>query len=303
MKRPLKVLVCGAAGRMGRAVRAEIEADPAFAYAGGVEHEAGASAEGPGAFAGLLAAADAVVDFSAPAAACGYAAACAKARVPFVTGTTGFSKPQLAALRAAGRKTPVFFSPNMSPAVNLTFALAALAAARLKNFDIHIHEAHHTAKKDAPSGTALRLAEAVREGRDGGPAIHAQLNGPFGVVRGPDRALYVCDTMNHAIRRRAIEIGSGEIVEIPLCPQHVCPGIIDVEKILQIAKGIGRTDILHAGIGNGDAVALGQREHEFRLQTAFDMQMKFSLGQGADEAVEISHDAVPCRFQAHWPMM
>jgi len=152
---------------MGRAVRAEIEADPAFAYAGGVEHEAGASAEGPGAFAGLLAAADAVVDFSAPAAACGYAAACAKARVPFVTGTTGFSKPQLAALRAAGRKTPVFFSPNMSPAVNLTFALAALAAARLKNFDIHIHEAHHTAKKDAPSGTALRYAERIAAARGG----------------------------------------------------------------------------------------------------------------------------------------
>ncbi|MDD2805128.1 MAG: 4-hydroxy-tetrahydrodipicolinate reductase [Elusimicrobiales bacterium] len=167
MKRALKVLVCGAAGRMGRAVRAEIEASPAFCYAGGVDHSAGRDAEGPEAFARLLASADAVVDFSSPAAACGYAAACARVRVPFVTGTTGFSKPQLAALRAAGRKTPVFFSPNMSPAVNLTFALAALAAARLKNFDIHITEAHHTAKKDAPSGTALRYAERIAAARGG----------------------------------------------------------------------------------------------------------------------------------------
>jgi len=167
MKRPLKVLVCGAAGRMGRAVRAEIEASAAFFYAGGVSHAAGPDAEGPEAFARLLAGADAVVDFSAPAAACAYAAACARARKPFVTGTTGFSKPQLAALKAAGRKTAVFFSPNMSPAVNLTFALAALAAARLKNFDIHITEAHHTAKKDAPSGTALRYAERIAAARGG----------------------------------------------------------------------------------------------------------------------------------------
>jgi 4-hydroxy-tetrahydrodipicolinate reductase len=167
MKRALKVLVCGAAGRMGRAVRAEIEASPAFSCAGGVDFAAGRNAEGPGAFARLLAGADAVVDFSAPAAACAYAAACARAKKPFVTGTTGFTKSQLAALKAAGRKTPVFFSPNMSPAVNLTFALAALAAARLKNFDIHITEAHHTAKKDAPSGTALRYAERIAAARSG----------------------------------------------------------------------------------------------------------------------------------------
>lgn len=167
MKKVLKVLVCGAAGRMGRAVRAEIEAAAAFSYAGGVDAGPGPGVEGPGAFARLLAAADVVVDFSAPAAACACAAACARARKPFVTGTTGFSKAQLAALKAAGRKAPVFFSPNMSPAVNLTFALAGLAAARLKNFDIHIIEAHHTAKKDAPSGTALRYAERIAAARGG----------------------------------------------------------------------------------------------------------------------------------------
>lgn len=166
-RKPLRVLVCGAAGRMGRAVRAEIEASGAFAYAGGVGEKAGEGVEAPGAFSSLLAAADVAVDFSAPAAACSYAAACASARKPFVTGTTGFSEEQLAALRAAGRKTPVFFSPNMSPAVNLTFALAALAAERLKGFDIHISEAHHTAKKDAPSGTALRYARHIAPARGG----------------------------------------------------------------------------------------------------------------------------------------
>ena len=67
----------------------------------------------------------------------------------------------------AARRTAVFHSPNMSPAVNLTFALAALAARRLKDFDIHVHEAHHSAKKDAPSGTALRYAERIAAARGG----------------------------------------------------------------------------------------------------------------------------------------
>lgn len=152
---------------MGRAVLAEIEASPDFSCAGGVDERNGKGVETPEAFKLLLASADAVVDFSAPAAACAYAAACALARKPFVTGTTGFSPKQLAALKAAGRKTPVFVSPNMSPAVNLTFALAAMAARRLKGFDIHISEAHHAAKKDAPSGTALRYAAHIALARGG----------------------------------------------------------------------------------------------------------------------------------------
>lgn len=165
--RALRVLVCGAAGRMGRAVRAEAEAGAAFSYAGGVDSRPGPGVEPPDAFTRLLDLADAVVDFSAPGPSVAYAQAAARARKPFVTGVTGYSARQLAVLRAAGRRAPVFFSPNMSPAVNLTFALAALAAARLKGFDIHITEAHHTAKKDAPSGTALRYAERIAAARGG----------------------------------------------------------------------------------------------------------------------------------------
>jgi 4-hydroxy-tetrahydrodipicolinate reductase len=165
--RPLKVLVCGASGRMGRAVLAEIEASGAFARAGGVDAGPGPGVEPPDAFPRLLALADAVVDFSAPGPSVAYAQACARARKPFVTGVTGYSPKQLAALKAAARRTAVFHSPNMSPAVNLTFALAALAARRLKDFDIHVHEAHHSAKKDAPSGTALRYAERLAAARGG----------------------------------------------------------------------------------------------------------------------------------------
>ncbi len=167
MKKTLRVLVSGAAGRMGRAVEAEIASSPYFELAGRVGSAPAAGIEPPSAFAGLLASADVVVDFSVPAAACAYAAACARARKPFVTGTTGFSGGQLASLKAAARRTAVFFSPNMSPAVNLCFSLAALAAERLQGFDAHVHEAHHSAKKDAPSGTALRFGSAIASARGG----------------------------------------------------------------------------------------------------------------------------------------
>ena len=163
----LRVLVCGAAGRMGRAVRAEMEASGAFTCAAGIDARPGPGVEAPDAFEYLLAGADVVVDFSSPVSACRYAAACAKVRKPFVTGATGFSKKQLVALKLAARRTPVFFSPNMSPAVNLTFALAGFAARRLAGFDAHVSEAHHAAKRDAPSGTALRYAEHIAAARGG----------------------------------------------------------------------------------------------------------------------------------------
>lgn len=165
--RILRVLVCGAAGRMGLAVRRGIEAGGAFAYAGGVDARPAEGVSAAGELAVLLAGADVVVDFSAPGPACSFAAACVKARKPFVTGTTGFSRPGLAALKRAARRIPVFFSPNMSPAVNLTFALAALAARRLEGFDVHVSEVHHKAKKDAPSGTALRYADFIAAARAG----------------------------------------------------------------------------------------------------------------------------------------
>lgn len=166
-EKPLRVLLCGASGRMGRAVSAELAGSAGFALAAAIDARPGPGIEPPEAFGYQLPGADVVVDFTVPESACGYAAACARARKPFVTGTTGFSQKQLARLKAAARRIPVFCSPNMSPAVNLTFALAALAAGRLPNFDLHVHEAHHAAKRDAPSGTALRYAEYLAAARGG----------------------------------------------------------------------------------------------------------------------------------------
>lgn len=101
-----------------------------------------------------------LIDFSSPQGCMEALEFCAINRIPAVAGATGLSEAQKIKMKKISRKIPVFFSPNMSPAVNLTFIIAGLLAKNL-DFDIHLHETHHCAKKDAPSGTALRYAEFI----------------------------------------------------------------------------------------------------------------------------------------------
>ena len=176
MKTPFRIVVCGASGRMGARVAALAAEDARFALAGCVGR--GNASDLPG----LLASADALVDFSSPAASLSFAAAAASARRAAVIGTTGFSKAQLARLKALSKRAPILVSPNFSPGVNLLFRLAAEAARRLPGHDARIVESHHKAKKDAPSGTALRLARAVSEARGGAavPAVSLRLGDVVG---------------------------------------------------------------------------------------------------------------------------
>lgn len=159
MPAPLKIAVCGASGRTGSRVAALAAADPRFHLLARVDR---ARAEE---FADEVEACDAVIDFTVPDACVRFAALCARAGVPFVTGTTGLSDVQRAQLGAAARKAPVFAAPNFSRGVTLLLHLAAEAARRLPAYDAAIVETHHKAKKDAPSGTALRLAQAVSDAR------------------------------------------------------------------------------------------------------------------------------------------
>lgn len=164
MKRPVRLIVCGASGRMGARVAALASADPRFSLAATLSR---ASSRGEAEEA--AARADVFVDFSAPDAAIHYAAAAAAAKKAFVSGTTGLSPVQQAQLQTLSRKTAVFLSPNFSPGVFVLTRLAASARALLPGFDVAVAETHHAAKKDAPSGTAKRLAEAV-----GGAPISSQ---------------------------------------------------------------------------------------------------------------------------------
>lgn len=114
--------------------------------------------------------ADVVIDFSMPAGTLALAEACAGRALPLVVGTTGFEPEERRLLERAAGAIPLLISPNLSRAVNLLMRLAGEAARALGDAaDVEIIERHHHFKKDAPSGTALRLAEVVARATGTGP--------------------------------------------------------------------------------------------------------------------------------------
>jgi 4-hydroxy-tetrahydrodipicolinate reductase len=114
--------------------------------------------------------ADAMIDFSSPVGSLALSEVCVARSIPLVVGTTGFEPEQRRALERAAESIPLLISPNLSRAVNLLMRLAGEAARALgEAADIEIVERHHHFKKDAPSGTALRLAEIVGQAIGTGP--------------------------------------------------------------------------------------------------------------------------------------
>ena len=112
---------------------------------------------------------DTLIDFTSPEATLAHLKTCAEAGKNVVIGTTGFSDAQKEEIQQASLQTSVVFAPNMSVGVNLCFKLLEVAAGILgEDSDIEIIEAHHRHKKDAPSGTALKMGEIIADtlGRD-----------------------------------------------------------------------------------------------------------------------------------------
>ncbi|WP_295073348.1 4-hydroxy-tetrahydrodipicolinate reductase [Ruminococcus sp.] len=110
---------------------------------------------------------DVIIDFSNPASLDGLLDYCFSTGTPLVIGATGYSDEQIAKIKAAAQQIPVFFTFNMSLGINLLVELAKKAAAVLGDqFDIEIVEKHHNQKIDAPSGTAIMLANAINETLD-----------------------------------------------------------------------------------------------------------------------------------------
>lgn len=205
---PLRIVVVGVGGRMGQAVvRAAIEAGHrivgAVDRAGGptLGRDAGdvagaghAGVEVSSDLAAGMLGADCAIDFSTADAVAHVAQAAARAKVALVSGTTGLGPEAERALADAATKVPVLWSPNMSVGVHVLAEIVKAAVKALPGYDVEIVETHHRAKVDAPSGTAKRLFEAVREvrearqvtGREGKPG--ARLDDEVGVLalRGGD---------------------------------------------------------------------------------------------------------------------
>jgi 4-hydroxy-tetrahydrodipicolinate reductase len=187
---PLPVAVLGATGRMGTAILESLADDPGFILSGALA----ASEDGSVSVAGAksapvsipltsspdraVAGASVAVDFTLPEALPGNLAACRRAACAAVVGVTGLGPRELDALADAARDIPVFYAANMSVGVGMLAALARAAGALLPaGWEAGLLDVHHSAKRDAPSGTALALEAAFRAGRsdDGHPVAHAAL--------------------------------------------------------------------------------------------------------------------------------
>jgi len=105
---------------------------------------------------------DVMIDFSNPAGAMRCLETCVERKIPLVIGTTGLDEHETSKVRAAAKIVPLVFAPNMSVGVNLLLKIVGDVAKALGgDYDVEIVEMHHRFKKDAPSGTALKLAEAI----------------------------------------------------------------------------------------------------------------------------------------------
>ena len=164
----LNILLCGCGGRMGAAVAAAAEAAGDRIVAGVDINPAATSPypvfTSPDEFVGK---ADAIIDFSHHSALGALLSYATKTGTPLVVCTTGHTEEELAAIRAAATEIPIFLAANMSFGVALLVELAKQAVAAMPEADIEIVEKHHNRKLDAPSGTALMLAEEICRVREG----------------------------------------------------------------------------------------------------------------------------------------
>lgn len=173
----IKVVVAGAAGRMGCRLVSLVRDSTALMLVGALEgKDHPVLGEDAGEFAGsgragvpitedlsaLMERGEVVIDFSSPEATLDHMQTVVRSRRAAVIGTTGFSTAQLDELKALTQHIPCVFSPNMSVGINLLYKVISEMAKTLgDDYDIEVIEAHHRLKKDAPSGTALKIAEVL----------------------------------------------------------------------------------------------------------------------------------------------
>ena len=180
----IKIIVAGAAGRMGIRIINIINESDGVTLGGAFEHPdnprigqdagivAGIGEKGikiSGSLDDIINSGDVIIDFTVPAATMSNVKKTASAGKAIVIGTTGISDDELKEIRQAAKNIPLVMAPNMSVGVNVMFKIAAEMAKILGNdYDMEIVEAHHRLKKDAPSGTAIGLAKKLAEatGRD-----------------------------------------------------------------------------------------------------------------------------------------
>lgn len=221
------IIVMGAAGRMGSTISRLAREDETLVLAGRVEQPARLAELAPvdGCVDGdnldtvlsVVGKKAVIIDFTSPASSLATAAVAAKHGAAQVIGTTGLSEREIADLSTIAEQTPIFWSPNMSVGVSvLAKILPELARLLGETYDMELVEIHHNKKKDSPSGTALRLAQAMAGARDWDLKDVARCGREGIVGERPHRELGL-----HAVRggdvvgvHTAYFLGPGERIEI-----------------------------------------------------------------------------------------
>jgi 4-hydroxy-tetrahydrodipicolinate reductase len=230
----IKAVVTGAAGRMGSRIINVLSTSEGIRLSGAIERKGhalvGQDSCGP---AGLpagwvltmitddLSAAlkegDVLIDFTFPEISLAHLKVCADLGKPAVIGSTGFSKEQLAEVNKYVQKIPCILSPNMSVGVNVCFkVLADIAKTLGDDFDVEIVETHHRMKKDAPSGTAVRMGEVVAKalGRDYQKAAKYHREGMTGVRTNEEIGMQTVRGGDIVGEHTVFFIGMGERIEL-----------------------------------------------------------------------------------------
>lgn len=159
-----KILLCGIGGKMGGTVLKLLENETSAKVVCGVDMRVPQSVNVPvySSFKGVKEEVDVILDFSSPAAIDGILSYAIKNNVPCVLAATGYNEKQLKKIEDASKEVAVFKTANFSLGINLLIKLVKQSAEVLgENFDIEIIEKHHNKKADAPSGTALMLADSA----------------------------------------------------------------------------------------------------------------------------------------------
>ncbi len=228
----IRAAVTGAAGRMGGRIIQVIRATPGMELGGAVEHsghprlgeDAGLAAGGSPLGVAIvdsleqaLASSSLVIDFTTPEATLANLAVCRACGIPMAIGTTGLAPEQKDEIRAAAQAIPIVFAPNMSIGVNVCLrVLKDLTRILGDDFEAEIVELHHNRKKDAPSGTALRMGEVIAEaaGRDFSTAAVFSRHGLVGERKKGEIGLQAVRGGDIVGEHTVYFIGMGERIEL-----------------------------------------------------------------------------------------
>ncbi|MDI6807783.1 MAG: 4-hydroxy-tetrahydrodipicolinate reductase [Candidatus Eisenbacteria bacterium] len=166
----VRIVVCGAGGKMGRRIIEIARLSGEFEVVGGVEAKDYKGEPPPceivDDLSRVVERCQVVIEFTSPEASAMHAKICGRIGKPMVIGTTGLGSLEMKEIETAGKSSPIFVSPNMSWGVKILTEASRMLAAKLGDgYDIEIVEKHHREKKDSPSGTALGIAEVICEAK------------------------------------------------------------------------------------------------------------------------------------------